>query len=157
MSSVSEIALSAIDGIAKLLPALLAAYYAYRLWVYKMARDRADSIVTGAQILKYFSRALERCLRSDPRTAGLASIEVLNPHLPAILITSTLSEQFFVVADIYFRWKAVEYFPPSEDSRRDIDARLRQLNGCQTACDEVMSAIRASSIKALARQNFSSL
>lgn len=157
MSNIHDLAIAAIEGVVRILPAILAAYYAYRLWIYKAGRERADEIIKGALMLKYFSSALERSLLSDPRGSGLVSIEALNSHLSSVLITQTLSEQFAVATDTYFRWKAIEYFPLDQGNRDDIEARRVELIRCQSACNQVMSVVRSLSTKALSTQNFSSL
>jgi len=149
--------LAVVDGVAKTLPALLAAYYAYRLWVYKTARERADDVVKGARLLKHFSKALEVSLISNPNGPGGASIEAVNSHLSSILITDTLSKRFAEVADTYYRWKASEYFMVDESNRQDIADRRAALSQCQTDCERVMSLIRNTGAKELSRQNFSSL
>ena len=152
-----DMAMAALEGIAKTLPALAAGYFAYRLWVYKSARERADEVIKGALMLRYFSSALEHSLLSDPRGSGLVSIEALNAHLSSVLITKTLSDHFSLATDTYFRWRAVEYFPRDNHNGGDIDVRQIELANCQNACNEVIAVIRSFSPIALTRQNLSSL
>jgi hypothetical protein len=141
----------AIESIVKILPTLTAAYFAYRLWVDKSAKEQADEVIRGAIILKYFSRELSRNLPFDPKGSEL-SIEVLYSHMSSVLITETLSDRFLVVTDIYSQWKLKEYFPSNKDNNDKIEVCQKNLQECQNACETVISNIRSLSIKELSRR-----
>jgi hypothetical protein len=151
MIDIQAIIKIAIESVVKFFPTFLAAYFAYKLWVYKSVREQADEVIRGAIILKYFSRELNRNLLFDPKGSEL-SIEVLNSHMSSVLITETLSDHFFVVTDIYSQWKLKEYFSLDKDDN-DIKVCQNNLEECQNACEKVISGIRSLSIKQLSRRN----
>lgn len=146
-----------IEGTVKVLPAMLAAYYAYRLWYHKLIQDRADSIVKGCLILQHFCHSLDRHLVDDPAKPNSVAIESVNHNLDSILSTTTVSSQFGDVLETYHLWQKSVYFPPSADAKSDLSRRRAVLKRCADGCSTIISQLRSSAPAQLAKLKLSAL
>jgi hypothetical protein len=157
MSDGTQYAAAFLEGVLKVLPALLAAFYAYRLWYFKMAQDRADSIIKGCLILQHFCFSLERHLADDPNRLTAVAIESINTHVDSILSTATASAMLDNILETYYLWKKGAYFPASRDNEADLQRRRSALKKNATDCARVVTILRSRTPQLLARTRFSSL
>lgn len=157
MIDVASLLSSLVDSTVKVLPAVLAAYFAYRLWYLKLVQDRADSITKGCAILRHFCVSLDRHLIDDPDKPNAVAITSINANVESILATQSISSRFGSVLDTYHLWCRKVYFPLSKDNEMDVRKRRSDLLDCITACDQVIAAIRNSTPKQLARLKLASL
>jgi hypothetical protein len=146
-----------VEGTVKVLPAILAAYYAYRLWYQKLIQDRADSIVKGCLILQHFCHSLDRQFVDDPDKPNSVAIESINHHLDSILSTTTVSAQFGDVLETYHLWRKRVYFPLSVDAETDVARRRALLKRCADSCGAIVSQLRGSAPAELAKLKLSAL
>ena len=144
MNDFSQYLFAFLEGATKVLPAVLAAYYAYRLWYIKLAQDRADSIVKGCLILHHFCISLERHLSDNPEKPNSVVIESVNANLDSILSTRTASTRFGELLETYYLWRKGVYFPPSEDNATDLVKRRTFLREYAYGCDAIIAVIRNS-------------
>lgn len=157
MIDITQLFSSFLEGTVKVLPALLAAYYAYRLWYFKLAQDRADSIAKGCVILHHFCISLERHIVDDPQKSNAVTIESINSNLDSILGTRTISVKFGEILETYHLWRKGVYFPLSQDNEADVEKRRASLRQCAQESERVVEVIRNSTPKQLAKRKLSSL
>ena len=146
-----------LEGTVKVLPAMLAAYYAYRLWRVKLLQDRADAVAKGCLILQHFCTSLERHISDDPEGPNAVAIESINSNLDSILTTSTVSSKFGYLLETYHLWRKKVYFPLTQDNQADAAKRQAALRELSKDCERIVSTIRNSSPRDLARLRVSSL
>lgn len=157
MTELAQLASAFLEGVVKVLPAILAAYYAYRLWHLKLLQDRADSVVKGCVILQHFCISLERHIADDPDRPNSVVIESINSNLDSILTTRTVSAKFGYLLETYHLWRKRVYFPLTRDNETDAAKRRASLQELSLDCERIVSTIRNSAPKDLVRLRVSSL
>jgi hypothetical protein len=156
MIDFSLIISSFIEGIFKTLPALLAAFYAYRLWRQKIVQDQSDNLIKASFLLKHFCSTLEKNLLEDSRKSTAVTIDIVNDNLSHILQSRSLSLLLPGIIDIYTLWQKQVYVDLIY-SHTDIIERRALLVACQGACDSVISVLESKSPSELLRIRFNSL
>lgn len=157
MTDWSSMGAAFVEGVLKVLPALLAAFYAYRLWHFKMAQDRADSIAKGCLILRQFCRSLDRHLSDDPSGPTAVAIDSINSHMDTILSTKTGADVLDYVLTTYYLWRRGAYFPASIGNEEEAKRRRTKLGEYASACEVIARLLRSATPRELARMRFSSL
>ena len=157
MIDFSQYVFAFLEGATKVLPAVLAAYYAYRLWYVKLAQDRADAILKGCLILHHFCISLERHLSDNPDRPNSVVIESVNANLDSILSTRTASARFGELLETYYLWRKGVYFPQAKDNETDLVRRRTFLNEYASGCDAIIAVIRSSTPSELVKLRFASL
>ena len=145
MIDLNQLFASFIEGVTKALPALLAAYYAYKLWRQKLMQDRADAVIKGCLLFRNFCSMLSGCILDDPDKPNPVSIESVNGNLESILSTASTSAHFNGVMETFALWRKRVYFGSSSDLDSDVTKRRALLDTCISDCDRVMATIRDAS------------
>jgi hypothetical protein len=140
MDSNCSLLLSLFDGAVKILPALLAAFYAYKLWRQKVVQDRADAVVRGCLLLRNFCSMLSSSLLDDPEKPNPVSITAVNNSLDSILSTASVASHFADVMETFTLWQRKVYLHSA--SAPDIAKRQSILNACINDCNSVINTLR---------------
>ncbi len=132
-----------IDGIVKIVPALIAAFFAYRLWRQKIARERAESIMKGCMMLRHFCIQLKEQMLDDPAKPNSVSIESVNASLEAILIPFSLTNAIDKVLSAHSLWQKGRWFGTSVADDESTKTVQVELIDCISRCDSIVNVLKS--------------
>lgn len=140
MMSASDVAEPLVDGFLKILPALIAAYFGYRLWRQKSNYDRAVDAIRSCWVLSHFCSVLRAQITTNPNATKVVAIDLLNKNLDTLIGMSSTNDLLADLFDIYALWER-NLFSGMKIEDAELRRRIESLAKYESVAKSVANVI----------------